>query len=405
MPNWMRPMSSTAAARAHAVPMCSATNAVAKMSPQSRSRARAPRRSLRRTKSRGEADAPDPPCAPCRCPTTSTSRLAAPGIRPVPDGRCPGYRAGPIWCSPRGDEGDSPVSTRRPRSLLRRLLMGLAVAILLLAGLEGVLQLTGLATRVRLRPAPAGADARRILLAVGDSVTQGIPYPEGYPAALRRMPEVQAAGIQVVRLAYGGKGWHHLEAAVQRWLADNPAAHDVTMLTLAGHNDCAYLAGPGGAPPVALQPELGPVQRALGHLATYRLLVQVVARARGQRADDDYGDVVPPGIRGDAGQHCRRQAEAGTARFQALAAEHDIQLILATYPVPADVRVHLSRLNLEFNQLLRELARLRGIPLLELSTCTHARPDAEMFQRDGVHLTRAGYQQLAECIADGLGLR
>ncbi len=297
------------------------------------------------------------------------------------------------------------MSARSPGSPLRRLAMGLLVATLALAGFEGALQLTGFATRVRLRPAPAGADVQRVFLAVGDSVTQGIPYPEGYPSALRRMPEVQAAGMEVVRLAYGGKGWHHLEAAVRQWLVDNPSAHDIAMLVIAGHNDCGYLAGPGGGAPPALASEVDPLRRALGHLATYRLLVQLVARASGQRASDDYGDVAPPRLRGDSGAHCRRQAEAGTTRFQELAVEHDIQLILGTYPSPIDVRSHLSRLNVEVNQLNRELAQARGIPVLELSACTHAQADDTMFQPDGVHLTKEGYQQLAGCIADGLGLR
>lgn len=288
---------------------------------------------------------------------------------------------------------------------LRKLLFGLGTAVFVLGALEGGLRAWG----AWLRGSLARSDetpGEYLILAVGDSVTQGVPFhaPEAWPALLGQGLRDAGHMARVAPIAIAGAGWHHLDTLTEQWLAENPQEQPFTMIALAGHNDCAYLAGPGDpalAPPG--QDDSG-LRSWLGRLATYRALVQVVARARGQQAQDDYGDVAPPRVATDAGAHCRRQLSAGIGRFDALARAHGAALWVATYPEPAQATPHLARLNAAIRPTLVAEARARSLPVLDLSTCTHAEPDEAMFQRDGVHMTRSGYRKMAECMAAGLGM-
>lgn len=287
--------------------------------------------------------------------------------------------------------------------LHRRLVYSLLVMACGLGAIEGGLRGWGAWERARLGPDPVAPEAEApLLLAVGDSVTQGIPVdpPWSWPGWMRRDPAAGARGYEVVPLGYGGKGWHHLDTIAARWLAQAPPARPITMVVLAGHNDCNYLAAPGAVDaPLAMA---GGVRGWLGRLATYRLLVQVVAR--GGDAVAAYGEVAPPDTRGDAGAHCTRQLTAGIARFQTLAAQHEARLVVASYPLPGGAASALSRVNAQLNPVLLSEAQRRGVEALDLSRCTWQQPDEAMFQPDRVHMTAEGYRQLARCIGAGLGL-
>ncbi|MFN7142932.1 MAG: SGNH/GDSL hydrolase family protein [Myxococcota bacterium] len=267
--------------------------------------------------------------------------------------------------------------SRQRRLLFSVVTTGLAF-VLTEAGLAGIGALAERPTR----SAPVGSGVHTLVCA-GDSVTFGfgLPPEDAWPAQLARRPGLAAAGIRVVNAAVAGQDLRQIAMTLHPTL-DFRAGPDRAVVLLGGHNDCAAL----GVPPPSVSSELlREGRRVLRSFTTYRLLAQVLARARPASA------APPSGARMAA---CGARLREGLEAVRAVVAASDTPLLVATYPVlDGD---HRGAVSAYVNAAMLDTAVAAGVPTVDVAACAEARPGD--LQADGVHLTAAGSAALAACL-------
>jgi len=288
------------------------------------------------------------------------------------------------------DHVTGPSTARRWAFSLVAMTLGLAVV-------EGGFRAVGavLGTHQSIRSAGVSGSGGPVVVAVGDSVTQGIPEgrDHGWPARL-----AASTGATVHNLGAAGRG--------VGWMVDDldrrrPGLGSVDIIVaMVGHNDCSYLADLASIHMPDAPTVTDRVRRGLRTLTTYRVLLQVVARVRPSEA------TVPATTRPADGtrqsDHCRTMVAAGVDALAARARALDAELVIATYPLPAHRDSPGQRVNQFLDTLLEEAALARGLRLADTRLCFVGTPPSDWHQ-DGVHLTRSGYARLGDCMAEVLG--
>lgn len=311
---------------------------------------------------------------------------------------------------------------------LRRLLF--SVLTLLCAGLEGAAALfADQARRVELpaaqhnNPLPnraeGGVGGGPTLLCVGDSWTYGVGVrpEESFPAQLSALLPKEPP-TKVINL--GEPGATPLRAArlLTQWMRLNTPAR---IFLLIGTNPDPVESDAVGAtanPLLRLRP-------LLRHLASYKLLVQVVARAQVRSesllADERYAQrgnfVRTPGAEGSVPAELERcyaqrlrDVHDNLVRIDALASAADAQLVLLTYAVPVGEPEPPRAGHRDANRALRATARALGRPLIELEDLyTRHGLDADLALNDprrepgqpysDLHPNARGYSLYAQEIA------
>jgi len=270
------------------------------------------------------------------------------------------------------------VPTAAPKPfVLRRILFVLLPAVLLLAGVELSALVVGAWTREARRPVasrdlptyrypragdPGDTDALQIV-AVGDSWTWGhaVPPEDAYPAQLERMLREAGRDVQVSNLGEPGATPLRSAQLLRVWLDQHPAD---LVVVLTGRNAQRGAALDGG--------EVSWARKWLRKLASYRLVVQLVAR--GQVQADEVLERRTDDLRRELKAHPDRKREilgelSGLERIERVALAYEADLLVLTYGIPASLQQAegplWARLHALHEQTLR-WAEARGHPVLDL---------------------------------------
>ncbi len=261
----------------------------------------------------------------------------------------------------------------------RRLAYALLPLLLLLGAVEGAARVWGRAVlrsrQAELSPIPYPESVRRAVevdpeaelsvMCVGDSWTFGIQLPPelSYPgqleAALREQWGLRA---QVFNLGKPGSSSYRAARMVRSQLPRLPA--DLIVLQVGANADVlAYEdeAEPGGL-------FVWSLRSGLRHLASYRLLAQLVARGRvagDARLHDLEVEAQPMGFTGNEAA-LRRTLAVNIGLVHALALASDAQLLLLTYGLPPSVYRRCQDSIHVVNDWVREIAAQRGLPLVDM---------------------------------------
>jgi lysophospholipase L1-like esterase len=263
----------------------------------------------------------------------------------------------------------------------KRLLLGLLPVALLMAGVEAGARLVGQAVMSSRqaeiptierpersqRAAQVDQEAELRVWCVGDSWTFGVKLPpEGaYPGQLQAVLR-QEHGLQAQVFNLGSPGATSYRAArmVRSKLGLLPA--DLIVLQIGANQDVLNFEDDpdsGGA-------LVWTLRSWLRRLASYRMLVQVVARGRVLSGDNLYDldeqiDGQPLPLRDDK-PTLRRTLGANIGRIHDMALMTDAQLLLLTYGLPAPFLEHCTQSEHLANGWIREIAAERGLPLVDM---------------------------------------
>lgn len=276
----------------------------------------------------------------------------------------------------------SSASSPRSRRLSwpKRLLFGLVPLALLLVGVEVAARLVGQAVLCsRQEPLPAIAFPENIrrpvnrdpgadltVLCVGDSWTFGMQMEpqQAYPGQLQsRLREKHGLAVQVHNLGMPGSSSFRTARMVRSHLSSMPA--DLIVLQVGANADFVNAeegAGAGGLLAWSLR-------SSLRHLASYRMLVQVVARGRVMNDDRliNLEDEARGPMHFRSNQDAlRRTLGANIGRIHDMALVTDAELLLVTYGVPPSVFARCSDSTHVVNEWIRDIAAARGLPLVDM---------------------------------------
>lgn len=278
------------------------------------------------------------------------------------------------------------------------------MGVLLLAASEATLAgISGALTVAARRAADIDPAAGGVVLCAGDSVTAGFPggVEQSWPSQLAAFPAVRARGIDLVNLGVSGSTAREAADRVDRVLVpptDMGAPHaPIAVLFLAGFNDCRGLRAHA---PSERGAAFEAVYSQASRLRTYRMLTQVVRRAAGRVQPT----AVEP-IDAAAVIACKAGVERGIRAVAGRATANRARLAVLTYPLPVRPTPGQPESNWIVpivNTVIRETAASDGIPLLDAAACVAEREPASLdplFTRDDLHLTRAGYAEVAACVA------
>ncbi len=274
----------------------------------------------------------------------------------------------------------TPPLRRRTLSWRRRLLYGLVPLAVLLLVVELGARVAGQAVmRTRQQPLPAIAKPENIrrpvtmdpgaalsVLCVGDSWTFGMQMqPEqAYPGQLQvLLRDEHGLAAEVHNLGKPGSSSFRAARMVRSQLPVLPA--DLIVLQVGANADFVGAeddAGAGGLLAWSLR-------SSLRHLASYRMLAQVVAR--GRVMNDDRLDNIEDESQGP--MHFRRNYEAlqrtlgvNIGRIHDMALVSDTQLLMVTYGVSSKVYERCSDSTHVKNEWIRAIAAERGLPLVDM---------------------------------------
>lgn len=293
------------------------------------------------------------------------------------------------------------MSDPRPRfrlpSRVQRAALGVAVAVavaLVVAVELGLRGLGGLAGGWQGLRAGVSTGAGPVVVMVGDSVTQGVPGPreEGWPTAFS-----ERSGARVINLGAAGRGVDWIVADLDRRAPALPP-DVVAVYAMVGPNDCAYLEDLASIHLPEAPTGLAAVRARLRKLALYRVLLQVVARAR-PTPGEVTGAVQPPPRGSKQSAHCREKVSSGIEALAARARRFDSELVVVAYPVPVRKDSPGLRVNRFVDSLLGDAAERGGHRFIDTRPCFENAPLTD-WQQDGVHLTRSGYARLGRCVAE-----
>lgn len=313
---------------------------------------------------------------------------------------------------------------------LRRVAFSLIPLILLCAGLEtGAALLARVSTRVELPPtqldrplpnrATVGQSPGRLIACLGDSWTFGVgvrqeeAWPEQLRALLPKSPPQHPVNL-------GEPGATPLRAArvLTHWMRKSDP--DLIVLLIGANPDPVESAEAG----VTHNPLLR-MRPLLHHLASYKLLVQVIARAqvRGESllADETYAQRQPmqrgPGAEGSVPldqersyAERARDIRDNVARIDSLATAAGAELLLLTYAVPTGEQEPPRAGHRDANKALRVTAKELGRPILDLEDLyTQHQVNADDMLNDpnrlpgqpysDLHPNAKGYQLYAQAVA------
>ena len=264
--------------------------------------------------------------------------------------------------------------------LIRRVLWAMVPLALLLLAIEVGARVVGqaaLRSRAPLleelprseKPRRASApsdDAGLVVVCVGDSWTfgVGVEADQAYPAQLQGLLRAQH-GSEVQVLNLGQPGANAMRSA--RILRTHLARHHADLVI--------WQAGMNGDPLEAIGPEsttdaLARGMRGwLGWFASYRLLVQVVARAR-VRSDQllhnmDYNKL-PSAPHFEYREQLRTSLAANMARADTLAMIHGIPMLVLTYALPPELPSEPCYTQRATNSWIRSAARARDLPVVDM---------------------------------------
>jgi lysophospholipase L1-like esterase len=262
------------------------------------------------------------------------------------------------------------------------------------------------------RGVDGGGHAERTIACAGDSWTfgQGLSAGDAWPVLLgQRLATDHGMASRVVNLGRPGASGSDVASALAWYFAN--ARADLVV----------YLAGVNPSPPAAIpqgerHPPVGGWSRALlQRLASYRLLEQVVARARLGAAEWGFDPAAyspKGGPLSDLGYR-REDVKANLAMVDDLATAHAARVLVLVYGLPDEVAARQwgrAALVGALNQVIREAAPAQGLPLLDLQATYRSRgvgrevllhPET-LDGPDGwldLHPNRAGYEIYAEEIA------
>ncbi len=317
----------------------------------------------------------------------------------------------------------------RPRSLPRRLIYSLVPLLLLLTAVELGARLVGWLALESRRPQleevkrsekpRRGSEVNELdglrVVCVGDSWTYGIGVEnhETYPAQLEAVLDDQhQLQTQVINLGQPGAGSLRIARILRSFLAEGDAE---LVVWLGGANSdpraTAQVEGPGGLLGHSLRP-------LLSHSASYRLLTQLVARAR-LRSDPllhsmehNTGETIPF----FAALEARREALVrNLARVDDLSTAFGAQLLVLTYPVPSVLPHEDWVTHRTTNEHIRQGAAARGLWLLDLERAYDSGGDGTRFLLHGdrklkrgeldLHPGISGNRLVAERVAAAIALQ
>lgn len=290
------------------------------------------------------------------------------------------------------------------RRLLRRLLLVPVALVLLELALQVAAPLVQGAMRDR-DDGPPAPDAAFTVLCVGDSNTYGLHLPRAYayPALLEaRLAQRLPGPVAVVNRGVPGQS----AAQVAEHLPGDLAAVDPDLvIVLAGINDTWNATGRQGALAALVgRSRLVRLARVLASGVTTATSFDV--RNEGGRMVVDRGDGGQPvaetveGTLGTLdGDELQAVVTAQLERMRAACEDHDVPLVIMTYPDP-----HLAFPTV--NASLRAFASGHGLPLVE-----HDRAFAGHYEALGYetlmfpdhHLNLRGYGLLVDGLVEGLG--
>lgn len=285
------------------------------------------------------------------------------------------------------------------------------------AGLEGVLQLGGLAARFVYRPQLAHPGAPTILC-LGDSHTfgVGVPADRTYPAQLEQLLADRGLTVNVVNLGAPGTNTSQIRCHLPEWIQRfRPSA----IVVLAGVND-----GWNSSEVLRVEWEDGMLKsrpgqlwrarllNILSHLKSYRLAVYLfrhterdrreVEQARDREGRSVLHDYNPQGASADPYADAKR-AFRNLCRMAETARNQQVSLILMTY-------VGVPAVTFEtVNDVLRQAARSCSMPLVDNDQILHPLlvDQAGLVNTDlrnalffpDMHPTAQGYQRIADNLA------
>lgn len=281
----------------------------------------------------------------------------------------------------------------------------------------------------RFVPARADADtpAEHVVVCLGDSWTFGVGLAaeDAYPAQLEALLRGEhGLDVNVINLGEPGATPLHMARRLNQYLQAHGT--DVVIALMGSNADFAEslaIAAGETSPLLRLRP-------LLHRLTSFKLLVQLVARGRVTSHDilstDEFidkpapfaGQGSPPPPINTARQldaaRARQNVADNVARIDDLSAAVGAELALLTYALPSFAEERERGPLPAANEALREAARARGLPLLEMDGL-YARHDQDGPQailgvslvsgnRD-MHPSALGYGLYAEEIADWLAPR
>ncbi|MBO86326.1 MAG: hypothetical protein CL927_13290 [Deltaproteobacteria bacterium] len=279
----------------------------------------------------------------------------------------------------------------------RRGLFAVVTTIGMFLCLEGGLRAVGVAVgwvQQRQRTAVVGG-SELIVWTVGDSVTQGVPegLPHGWP------PRFAArTGATVHNLGSAGREVAWMVSDLDRRIPMMSGEVD-WIIAMVGHNDCSYLEDLASIHMPDAPTPLERARRVLRQWATYRVMLQVVSRLRPVR-NTEVSSMQRPRNGARESSYCRVRVASGLDALRARADRVSAQLVVSSYPIPAHKDTPGLRVNRFLDTLLEDGAQERGLPFIDTRPCFSDAPQTD-WQQDGVHLTRAGYARLGDCIAQG----
>lgn len=238
------------------------------------------------------------------------------------------------------------------------------------------------------------------MVCLGDSVTMGygLPRDQAWPAQLQRWADARGLDLEVTSRAAGGSKVGHVRRRDAPWLQRLPADSRPLVLLMVGHNDLLAWggmgSGRGGRPPppgeVAWEPRV------------LRLLHWTAGLIRHELPESRFSDQDVALF----AEEVRAIGEAAAGRGGALA--------LLTYVVPGQApagadaqwaavlqkkRAH----QLAINDLLRRVAALEGLPVVDLERGVPVPGTWDpAFFLDDIHLSTEGSRRVAEAVGSWL---
>ena len=312
--------------------------------------------------------------------------------------------------------------------LRRRIVYALIPLLLLLGGVElasAVVAQTVLSTRnptegFRTTPLPKRAvvraeDAALSVVCVGDSWTfgWGLEVEQSYPHQLEQLLR-QHTDAQVVNLGNPGASPIRAARALNSYL--QTASADVVVYLAGSNTPMNRVTMEDRRTPAPLR-TLRPYLR---HLASYRLLSQLIARAR-LKGDDDLKtwDVEAeqqrfrPDEQGQWLEYALGSTRANMARMADMAEAFDYDLLVLTYGLPAPLDPYRGQQWYRFpelNAVIRQAAADNGLTVLDMEARYAARGgvgaeglyygEARLSPQNlDIHPSQAGYAIYAEEVA------